>query len=200
MTSKLYDAVDELFTGESLFEVVDFERGFVGKYLQSPGYLAALVNDYRSLDAHPNELHVFFVNDDQVVVGQLLFHTDDIEVPQNLSKVNFIEGFIGESADELNQWGTITVAYGTHYNKYDIESLANDWFWSDDVLDVIDIKDGRWSSAMCEGGSCCPPNGTEIQPLSHYESNADVTESVESISLDELLSTLKNTLVKLDKE
>jgi hypothetical protein len=147
-----------------------------------------------------NELHVFFVNDNQVVVGQLLFNTGGVEVPFDLGKPDFVEGFIGESADDLDEWSTITVAYGTHFNNLDIESLANDWFKSDHVLDVIDIKDGRWSSGMCQGDGCCPANGTEIKPVSHYEGNTDVTESVESISLDELLSTLNNTLTQLGKE
>jgi hypothetical protein len=200
MTSKLYKTVDELFSHESLFEVVDFERGFVGKYLQSPGHLAALVNDDRSFGAGSDELHVFFVNDSQIVIGQLLFNTDDVEVPQDLDESNFVEGFISESADDLDEWAVITVAYGTYYNSLDLDAWAEEDLGAVQVLDILNIKDDRWSSGMCEGGSCCPPNGTEIQPLSHYEGDSVVTESSESISLDELLTTLNNTLTKLGKE
>jgi len=200
MTSKLYKTVDGLFPNEKLFEVVDFERGFVGKYLQSPGHLAALVNNLHSFSPINNELHVFFVNNDQYVVGQLLFNTGGVEVPFDLSNSDFVEGFISESADDLDEWGVITVAYGTHYNKLDISEWSETSLNTDQVLDMLNIKDGYWSSGMCEDGSCCPPEGTKIQPLSHYEGNADVTESVESIDLDELLGLLTSTLTKLDKE
>lgn len=197
MTSKLFKTVDELFTGENLFEVVDFERGFVGKYLQSPGHLAALVNDDRSLGADSNELYVFFVNENQKVVGQLLFNTGGVEVPFDLNKTNFVEGFIGESADDLDEWAVITVAYGTYYNSLDLDAWTEGELEVYQMLDAIDIKDGRWFSAMCNGGSCCPPNGNEINELSQYEHEADVNKSVD---IDELLSFLAGTLIKLDKE
>lgn len=200
MTSKLFKTVDELFPDESLFEVVDFERGFLGKYLQSPGHLAALVEDNRSFGAGSNELHVFFVDDNQIVVGQLLFTTDGAEVPFDLAKPDFIEGFISESADDLDEWAVITVAYGTYYNSLDLDTWVQDTLGAYQMLDAINIKDGRWSSAMCEGGSCCPPNGTEIQPLSHYGNDTDVNKSVESIDINQLLDFLAGTLTKLDKE
>jgi hypothetical protein len=207
MTNKLFNAVDSLFKGENLQVINDNERGFVGKYLQSPGYLAALVNDDRSLNANPNELHVFFVNNNQVVVGQLLFNTDDIEVPHNLDKVNFIEGFISESADELVEWDTITVAYGTHYNSYDIESWVNDWFWSDHVLDVLDIKNDNWSSAMCNDKGCCPTEGISIKPLSYYKSESVANKLVEvdddvfdAQSTDDMVVAINNILSKLQQE
>lgn len=200
MTSKLYKTVDKLFPDESLFEIIDFERGFVGKYLQSPGYLAALVNNIHSFAPINNELHVFLVNENLVVVGQLLFNTDDVEVPFDLDKANFVEGFISESADDFDEWDVVTVAYGTYYNSLDLNTWAKNTLNADQMLDVIDIKDGRWSSAMCNDSSCCPPDNNKIQPLSYYEHETDVNKSVDSIEINQLLDYITNTLTKLDKE
>ena len=191
--SKLFGLLDDIYNGENLYKVSS-PTNLVGKYLKSPTHLCSLVENQHHAGKHASVMYVYFVDEDMTIQGEIKFDTHGVEDPYTLiDKVQFISGLVSDSAD--GEYTAVPVTYGNHFENWNLEDWVVNTFNAAQALDIIRIKDGRWTSAMCSGNGCCDPEGTAIPPLSKYESDDEPTSI--DVNPDELLALLNGALAKL---
>ena len=208
VTNYLLEKVSETLQGENLFEVNDGEVNLVGVRVNSPTHLTSLVKNKDTWNAIENRLEVFFVNDEQKILGSLVFRTDAVESTNELDHSHLVAGYISESASDFESYEAVTVAHGKFFTESDVSSWLSTTFETENTLDILNINGDKWTSAMCSGQGCCDPDGTEIPPIDYYEPSLVTTKSDEEEdddthvreSIDELINFLTTTLSKIDKE
>ena len=201
----LYDSLRSQFGDLLDNEAVSFYNGdakqLLGKHLAGPSSLVRLVDD-RAVHVSDNFLYVFFTNVDTDIIGYVEFDTNGINEVWSLtdSDVNSIYLQSKDTNDETYE--VITVAYGQEFDRNDVESWADEVLNASNVLDILNVRGDYYTSSMCDGVGCCPPEGNLFKSLDDFESVVDAKSDEGEVRLEELRESLQelfNTLNFVEK-